>query len=530
MASSSRLRAAGLGLLVCGWALGARAQAPASGLSVLWLSPTRPEAVSEVYGRCQAAAAEALTSVVGATVASSQASGSAATVMDNLHALPAAAAALSAADPALARVHWLLLARAGAVQASRLACEAALVDVRAPALLGYRRLDAPADQPADDLATALAEFVTQSLPAGATRESVGAAGGSAVGAVPVDPGAANPTASGDVQLAAAASAAAPAASAALLLNTAPEPSVEAPSGGPAKAVGRLAASPGLQRKQAPCAGLTPTAALLRGFAGSGLSLAGMGEPVGRPRVFEAAWQTLLLPPAGPDGHLDPLAHPAKVIVSVYSTGGDYQIEARFSRPVQLKSQGYQSGWTSWDVLGYQIEQEESAELGSTGFVVVHARPGDTEGSTRFGVHVRGGGKSALEVRDGGRLLSLTVPKVAAADLPDGPVPSEPETAGGHVIASQFGRASWYGADWQGRLTANGERFNMYALTAAHRSLPLGTLVRVTNLNNGRQVVLRINDRGPYAGGRILDVSAAAAEALDFISQGVAPVQIEVLGR
>jgi peptidoglycan lytic transglycosylase len=93
--------------------------------------------------------------------------------------------------------------------------------------------------------------------------------------------------------------------------------------------------------------------------------------------------------------------------------------------------------------------------------------------------------------------------------------------------TQEGVASWYGKTHQGRLTANGERFDMRALTAAHRSLPFGTVVRVTNLDTGRTVRLRVNDRGPYVGGRILDLSVAAAAALGLKEDGLARVRIDV---
>ena len=99
-----------------------------------------------------------------------------------------------------------------------------------------------------------------------------------------------------------------------------------------------------------------------------------------------------------------------------------------------------------------------------------------------------------------------------------------------LIARNFsGKASWYGPGFHGRLTANGERYNQNALTAAHRYLRFGTKVRVTNLKNGRSVVVRINDRGPYAKGRIIDLSAAAAKTIGMIEMGVAPVSVEVLG-
>ncbi|MGZ6142615.1 MAG: septal ring lytic transglycosylase RlpA family protein [Myxococcales bacterium] len=104
--------------------------------------------------------------------------------------------------------------------------------------------------------------------------------------------------------------------------------------------------------------------------------------------------------------------------------------------------------------------------------------------------------------------------------------TRPEQGG---AASVFeGTASWYGHDFQGRLTASGERFDMHDLTAAHRNLRFGTRLRVVNLRNGRDVIVRVNDRGPYSGGRVLDVSYAAAVRLDMIGAGVVPVRVEVL--
>lgn len=108
---------------------------------------------------------------------------------------------------------------------------------------------------------------------------------------------------------------------------------------------------------------------------------------------------------------------------------------------------------------------------------------------------------------------------------------EPEvtTVAVRSVANRLqGWASWYGPGFHGNRTANGERYNQYAMTAAHRSLPFGTEVRVTNANNGRSIVVRINDRGPFIGGRIIDLSAGAAEAIGMISSGVAPVTVEVL--
>jgi len=93
-----------------------------------------------------------------------------------------------------------------------------------------------------------------------------------------------------------------------------------------------------------------------------------------------------------------------------------------------------------------------------------------------------------------------------------------------------GKAIWYGGKWHGKKTASGERFDKEALTAAHRSLPFGTRVRVTSVASGRQVVVRINDRGPYGRDRrrIIDVSEAAARALEFGKRGSIRVRLEVL--
>jgi rare lipoprotein A len=90
-------------------------------------------------------------------------------------------------------------------------------------------------------------------------------------------------------------------------------------------------------------------------------------------------------------------------------------------------------------------------------------------------------------------------------------------------------ASWYGEDWQGRTTASGEPFDMHDLTAAHPTLPFGTRLHVTNLHNGRSVVVRVNDRGPAVPGRGIDLSYAAAATLGAVHRGVVPVQIEHLG-
>ncbi len=91
-----------------------------------------------------------------------------------------------------------------------------------------------------------------------------------------------------------------------------------------------------------------------------------------------------------------------------------------------------------------------------------------------------------------------------------------------------GLSSYYGKDFHGKLTANGEIFDMYGITAAHRTMPLNTVARVTNLSNMKSLILRINDRGPYVEGRILDCSYGAAKKLGFLTDGTVMVKIEVI--
>lgn len=98
------------------------------------------------------------------------------------------------------------------------------------------------------------------------------------------------------------------------------------------------------------------------------------------------------------------------------------------------------------------------------------------------------------------------------------------------VYSKTGKASWYGPGFHGRKTANGERYNQNAMTAAHKSLPFNTKVRVTNLENNKEVVVRINDRGPYIRGRIIDLSKKAAKMLAMLSSGTAKVRVETLEK
>jgi len=107
-------------------------------------------------------------------------------------------------------------------------------------------------------------------------------------------------------------------------------------------------------------------------------------------------------------------------------------------------------------------------------------------------------------------------------------PGVPTSAEAHAPDEERGKASWYGHPYHGRHASNGEIYDMHKLTAAHRTLPLGTRVRVINLRNGRSVEVRITDRGPFVRGRIIDLSYAAARRLDMVKAGVVPVRVRVI--
>lgn len=118
--------------------------------------------------------------------------------------------------------------------------------------------------------------------------------------------------------------------------------------------------------------------------------------------------------------------------------------------------------------------------------------------------------------------SKTLPKVSKANNK-----TSGSAQASHKAPYQIGIASWYGKQFHGKTTANGEPFDMFELTAAHRQLPLGTYVKVTNLRNGKWIVVRINDRGPYVAGRIMDLSYGAARMLGFYS-GIERVRLDLV--
>jgi rare lipoprotein A len=129
----------------------------------------------------------------------------------------------------------------------------------------------------------------------------------------------------------------------------------------------------------------------------------------------------------------------------------------------------------------------------------------------------------IAIMVGGLLAGCSVPAP-----PPAPAPAAPATATVNPARfSAVGVASVYGRDFNRKRTASGEKFNTNGLTAAHRSLPLNTIVRVTNLETGKSVLVRINDRGPYAAGRIIDLSAKAARDLGMSRDGLTRVRLEV---
>lgn len=178
---------------------------------------------------------------------------------------------------------------------------------------------------------------------------------------------------------------------------------------------------------------------------------------------------------------------------------------------------------SW---GSEVNQTEAN--GDRYLIKVSGRPlAILDDATILPDTTRDSAKDALQATNRLRRLLGSAPPLK--DITGRPVQRTQTVAFGPVKFQVRGWASWYGPGFNGNRSASGEIFNQNALTAAHRNLPFGTKVRVTNLDNGRSVVVRINDRGPYAYDRVIDLSAGAAQVLGLISSGVAPVRLEVLG-
>jgi len=175
---------------------------------------------------------------------------------------------------------------------------------------------------------------------------------------------------------------------------------------------------------------------------------------------------------------------------------------------------------------------------------------DSAGRAARGLALVGACLALANCASSGKFASSVDPKYGVSSSPrvvayGDPVPKgggtyrvgKPYTVAGRVYVPEEdvnyradGVASWYGDDFHGRLTANGEVFDMDSLTAAHPTLPMPCYARVTNLSNGKSLIVRVNDRGPYHGNRLIDVSNKAAELLEFKGNGVARVRVEYVGR
>lgn len=163
-------------------------------------------------------------------------------------------------------------------------------------------------------------------------------------------------------------------------------------------------------------------------------------------------------------------------------------------------------------------------LGTAGLILANCSGGNMAGriDPRYGVAASARAvEPGQPVPKGGGVYRIGKPYAVAGRVY---VPEE------NINYSAVGLASWYGNDFHGRYTANGEIFDMNGISAAHPTLPLPCYVRVTNLANHRSIIVRVNDRGPYVGGRLIDVSVKTAELLGFYGHGVARVKVEYVGR
>jgi len=176
------------------------------------------------------------------------------------------------------------------------------------------------------------------------------------------------------------------------------------------------------------------------------------------------------------------------------------------------------------MYGLRNERSGCAQLALTIFLALVA----VSGCAKHNVAARPPASTPASQPSGAPSASAPQPGQPGASRPSGPPPAierQPAVPGAYV---EEGVASWYGVPFNGRRTSNGEIYDMHEFTAAHRTLPFNCVVRVTNLNNGREVEVRVIDRGPFVGDRILDLARAAAVSLDMIGPGTAPVRIELL--
>jgi rare lipoprotein A len=158
------------------------------------------------------------------------------------------------------------------------------------------------------------------------------------------------------------------------------------------------------------------------------------------------------------------------------------------------------------------------------------RPEAVPGTGTLDCSATGSPKSAICNLQYAVFLALLIALVGCAHRKAPPPATVPEVTAVRPGAVEKGIASWYGEPYHGRRTASGEVYDMHRVSAAHRTLPFGTLVRVTRRDTGQSVEVRINDRGPFIEGRIIDLSYGAARRIDLDVDGIAPVKVEVLGR
>ncbi len=224
--------------------------------------------------------------------------------------------------------------------------------------------------------------------------------------------------------------------------------------------------------------------------------------------------------------------------SMDSTGGSSKVSeastvqdptARASAIAAKLNQLYQSGVDAKQIsVSWKSEKNSSSEqyvikADRSDVVTIDAQTYSPDTSKNLE-------RDALQVTNRLRRLLGEASPVSQVDGKPKTVIATTSFSSGTALSSTQGWASWYGPGFDGNHTASGEIFNQEAMTAAHPSLPMGTKVRVTNLDTGRTVLVRINDRGPYHGGRILDLSAGAARVIGVMDSGVAPIRLEVMGR
>jgi rare lipoprotein A len=227
----------------------------------------------------------------------------------------------------------------------------------------------------------------------------------------------------------------------------------------------------------------------------------------------------------------PSANPAATLVSTAATENSRPSLSKAEAIANQLNEIYRSGGAA-DGIKVVWQADKTAK---TGQYVVKAGKlpiATIDASTTYAKTTSNAEQDALLVANKLRRLLSSGDAAQPIKQVEGKPKAAAASADGAWNATQTyrGEASWYGPGFDGNLTANGERFNQNDLTAAHPSLPFGTKIRVTNQYNGRSVVVRVNDRGPYAGGRIIDLSAGSADVIGLTASGVAPVALEVLSR